>query len=151
VDTILPSTEEEWMAFRIDLTLDCANPTRLAGFWKLALGYEDEPPPAPFATRQEWLQQFDLSEDDADDGAWLCDPDGVGPRLVLQQVPEPKVVKNRLHMDVRVAGAGSAEERWARITEVVDRLATAGATRLQEFPGHHVVMADPEGNEFDVC
>jgi hypothetical protein len=43
------------MAFRIDLTLDCASPTKLAEFWKLALGYEDEPPPAPFASRQEWL------------------------------------------------------------------------------------------------
>jgi hypothetical protein len=139
------------MAVRIDLTLDCANPTRLAEFWKLALGYEDEPPPAPFATRQEWLQQFDLSEDDADDGAWLHDPAGIGPRLSLLQVPEPKVVKNRLHMDVRVAGAGSAEQRWTRITEAVDRLAAAGATALQEFPGHHVVMADPEGNEFCVC
>ena len=39
------------MAARIDLTLDCANPARLAAFWKLTLGYEDEPPPAPFATR----------------------------------------------------------------------------------------------------
>ena len=33
------------MAVRIDLTFDCADPTALAGFWKLALGYEDEPPP----------------------------------------------------------------------------------------------------------
>jgi hypothetical protein len=36
-------TEEQRMAARIELTLDCANPTRLASFWKLALGYEDEP------------------------------------------------------------------------------------------------------------
>lgn len=136
------------MGVRIDLTLDCANPTKLAEFWKLALGYVDEPPPPPFATREEWLQQFDLSEDDADDGAWLCDPDGVGPRLFLQQVSEPKVAKNRVHLDVRVAGRGSDDERWARITEAVDRLTTAGATALQHFPGHHVVMADPEGNEF---
>lgn len=139
------------MAVRIDLTLDAANPTRLAEFWKLALGYEDEPPPAPFATREEWLQQFDLSEDDGDDGAWLRDPAGVGPRLFIQQVPEPKVAKNRLHMDVRIAGKGSADERWARIIEAVDRLTAAGGTALQKFPGHHVVMADPEGNEFDLC
>jgi hypothetical protein len=84
------------MAVRVDLTLDCANPTRLAEFWKLALGYGDEPPPAPFATRQEWLQQFDLAEDDTDDAAWLHDPAGIGPRLSLLQVPEPKVAKNRL-------------------------------------------------------
>jgi hypothetical protein len=139
------------VAGRIDLTFDCASPTRLAPFWKLALGYEDEPPPAPFATREEWLAQFDLSEDDSDDGAWLHDPTGRGPRLCLLQVPEPKVAKNRLHMDVRVAGEGPPEERWARITETVDRLTAAGGTVLQEFPGHHVVMADPEGNEFCVC
>jgi hypothetical protein len=139
------------MAARIDLTLDCAYPSRLSEFWKLALGYVDEPPPAPFTTREEWLQQFDLSEDDADDAAWLCDPAGVGPRLSLQQVCEPKVAKNRLHIDVRVAGQGTAEERWARITGTVQRLTAAGATALQSFPGHHVVMADPEGNEFCVC
>jgi hypothetical protein len=46
------------MAATIDLTLDCANPPALAAFWKLALEYQDEPPPAPFATREEWLQQY---------------------------------------------------------------------------------------------
>ncbi|MBT2386535.1 VOC family protein [Streptomyces sp. ISL-11] len=139
------------MAFRIDLTLDCADPTRLAEFWKLALGYVDEPPPAPFATREEWLQQFDLSEDDAEDGAWLCDPAGAGPRLFLQQVREPKVAKNRLHLDVRVTGQDSAGDRWAVITRTVGRLAAAGATVLREVQDHHVVMADPEGHEFCVC
>ena len=138
------------MAVRIDLTLDCANATRLADFWKLALGYHDEPPPAPYATRQEWLQAVDPGEDPAD-GAWLCDPDGIGPRLSLLRVPEPKVAKNRLHLDLRVAGTGTPEERWARITNQVDRLAAAGATVLQRFPHHHVVMADPEGNEFCVA
>jgi hypothetical protein len=54
-------------------------------------------------------------------------------------------------MDVRVAGTGSAGERWTRITEAVDRPTAAGATTLREFPGHHVVMADPEANEFCVC
>jgi hypothetical protein len=138
------------MAVRIDLTLDCANAARLADFWKLALGYQDEPPPAPYATRQEWLQAVDPGED-PDDGAWLCDPDGIGPRLSLLRVPEPKVAKNRLHLDLRVAGTGTPEERWARITNEVDRLAAAGATALERFPHHHVVMADPEGNEFCVA
>jgi len=139
------------VTLRIDLTLDCASPKSQAEFWKLALGYEDEPPPPPFATREEWLQQFDPADDDADDGAWLRDPAGTGPRLSLLQVAEPKTAKNRLHMDVRVAGQGSPDERWARITEAVDQLTAAGATALQEFAGHHVVMADPEGNEFCVC
>ena len=94
------------MAVRIDLTLDCANAARLADFWKLALGYQVDPPPAPYATRQEWLQAVDPGED-PDDGAWLCDPDGIGPRLSLLRVPEPKVAKNRLHLDLRVAGTGT--------------------------------------------
>jgi glyoxalase superfamily protein len=87
----------------------------LAAFWKLALGYQDEPPPAPFATRQEWLQEAD-PEAGPDDGAWLHHPDRIGPRLSLLRVPEPKVAKNRLHPDLRVAGTGSPEERWARTT-----------------------------------
>jgi hypothetical protein len=142
---------EDRVAARVDLTLDCANPTRLAEFWKLALGYEDEPPPAPVATGQEPLEQLDLADDPADDGAWLRDPDGTGPRLFLQQVLEPRRAKNRLHMDVRVTGDGEPEQRWATVTDTVDRLVAAGATVLLEFRGHHVVMADPEGNEFCVC
>jgi hypothetical protein len=130
--------------------LDTADAPRLAEFWKLALGYIDEPPPSPYASREEWLEQFDLPEDDGN-GAWLCDPDGVGPRLSLIDVPEPKVAKNRMHIDIRVSGQSSPEQRWARITDHVDRLTTAGATVLWVDDGHHVRMADPEGNEFDVC
>ncbi|MFG2918270.1 VOC family protein [Kitasatospora sp. NPDC048298] len=98
------------MAAKIDLTLECANAQLLADFWKTALGYVDEPPPAPFKTREEWLAQFDLPEGGSeDDGAWLCDPDGVGPRLSILKVSEPKTAKNRLHIDVRVPGHGSPE------------------------------------------
>ena len=78
-------------------------------------------------------------------------PDRAGPRLCLLEVPEPKVAKNRLHIDVRVAGQGTGEERWARITGKVEQLRAAGGTVLNEFQGHHVVMADPEGNEFCVA
>ncbi|KUO15703.1 VOC family protein [Streptomyces dysideae] len=140
------------MAARIDLTLDCTNAPLLGVFWKTALGYVDEPPPPPFATREEWLAQFDLPEDDSvDDVAWLCDPDGVGPRLSILRVPEPKTAKNRLHIDVRVPGHGSPEERWARIRAESERLVKAGGSVQEEFTGHHIVMADPEGNEFCVA
>ncbi|GGP66002.1 VOC family protein [Saccharothrix coeruleofusca] len=139
------------MAAGIDLTLDCADAQLLAAFWKTALGYVDEPPPAPFATREQWLAQFGLPEgESADDGAWLCDPDGVGPRLCILKVPEPKTAKNRLHIDIRVPGQGSPDERWARIKAEAERLVLAGGSVLEEFEGHHVVMADPEGNEFCV-
>jgi hypothetical protein len=139
------------MAARIDLTLDCADPARLAAFWKLALGYADEPPPAPFATREEWLREYGDPGDTADDGAWLHDPAGNGPRLSLLRVPEPKRAKNRLHIDIRVAGTGDNAQQWAAVTETAARLAAAGATVIQEYPGQHVVMADPEGNEFCVA
>jgi len=138
------------MLTTLDLTLDCANAAALAEFWKLALGYEDEPSPAPFATRKEWLAHHGVPEEECDGGAWLHDPNGIGPRLSLLQVPEPKVAKNRLHIDVRVAGTGSADERWDRICEAVNRLTAAGATVVQEFSHHHIVMADPKGNEFCV-
>ncbi|WP_370950244.1 VOC family protein [Amycolatopsis sp. cg5] len=69
-----------------------------------------------------------MPDDDENDAAWLHDPDGVGPALFLQRVPEPKQGKVRLHMDVRVAGG-------AVLT-----------TELHRF----VVMKDPEGHEFCV-
>ena len=139
------------MLNRVDLTLDCTDAEVLAAFWKTAVGYVDEPPPPPFATRQEWLQSFGEPASDRLGGAWLHDPTGVAPRLCLLEVPEEKVAKNRLHFDLRVAGSGTPEERWTRITTEVARLRAAGASMLAIFDGLHVVMADPEGNEFCVC
>lgn len=140
------------MTIRISLTLDCVDAALLGRFWKTALGYVDEPPPAPFTTREEWHASFGLAADDSvDDGAWLCDPDGFGPPLSILKVPEPKTAKNRLHIDVRVPGHGSSEERWARIRAKAELLVAAGGTAVEEFDGHHIVMADPEGNEFCVA
>ena len=70
-------------------TLNC-----LAAFSKTAAGYVDEPPPEPFATREEWLLQFADEFDDGMDAAWLHDPIGVTLRLSLLQVPEPKTNTN---------------------------------------------------------
>jgi glyoxalase superfamily protein len=133
------------VAVRVDLTLDCVRAAEQAVFWKLALGYEDEPPPAPFATREEWVASFGPPEEDEGDGAWLRDPAGVGPRLSLLEVPEPKVAKNRLHLDVRVPGG------WPGLQAKVAELVGAGATVLASFGEHHVTLADPEGNEFCVA
>lgn len=66
-------------------------------------------------------------------------------------MPEQKVAKNRLHIDVRVAGAGRPEEQWGRITAKAAELMAAGATVVGEHAEHHIVMADPDGNEFCVC
>ena len=139
------------MALRVDLTFDCARAVELAQFWKLALGYVDEPPPAPFRTREEWAASFGPPGDDEGGGAWLHDPEGIGPRLVFREVPEPKVAKNRLHIVVRGGRAGSAGQVWARVEGKVAELVAAGATVLTVAGTHHVVMADPEGNEFCVA
>jgi len=120
------------MLTKLELTLDCANAAALAEFWKRAIGYVDAPQPAPLGV------------------AWLVDPRGVAPSLCLLEVPEPKTVKNRLHVDLVVSGDGPPEERWRRVTDEVARPRAAGASLLAEFPEHHVVMADPEGNEFCV-
>ena len=145
---------------KLQLTIDCAEPERLAAFWAAALGYRVEPPPAPFATwRAYWLDQG-VSEEEL--GAGDCsdsviDPDGVGPRIWFQQVPEPKAVKNRLHLDLGVSGGRGVPfaTRKERVLAQVALLETAGASRLRvedsEGSGSFfVVMEDPEGNEFCV-
>ncbi|HYS36495.1 MAG TPA: VOC family protein [Pseudonocardiaceae bacterium] len=142
------------MATRWSVTIDCAHPTKLAEFWALALGYIEKPPPDGFASWPEWLVQHDIPEDEWDDGAYLSDPDGVGPSLSFLRVPESKVVKNRLHIDIQIGGGRDTpwEVRWPRVLELVGRLTAAGATVVHEDEWlgkpDHVVMADPEGNEF---
>ena len=64
---------------------------------------------------------------------------------------EPKTAKNRLHLDLRVSGDGTPEQKWSRVTDEVARLTAAGAVALHTFAGHHVVMADSEGNEFCIA
>jgi hypothetical protein len=80
------------------------------------------------------------------------DPSGVGPRLFFQRVPEGKVVKNRLHLDVRVGTGLVGEERLAALEAEYARLAALGATRVRllvadEHNESCLVMRDAEGNE----
>jgi hypothetical protein len=142
------------MAIRWSLTIDCAHPAKLAKFWALALGYVEKPPPAGFGSWEEWFAHYGVPEEEWDEGAYLADPDGIGPNLSFLQVPESKVVKNRLHLDVQVGGGRDTpwEIRWPLVSEAVERLTAAGATviRQDNMQGKpdHVVMVDPEGNEF---
>jgi Glyoxalase-like domain len=145
------------MATRIQIVFDCADPDRLTPFWADALGYKPMDPPAGF---DDWLAYWrSLGVPDEElQGATavhLVDPDGVGPRLYFQQVPEPKVVKNRLHLDLDASGGRAVPlaTRRRRVDAEAARLVGAGATRLRvlEQPGvdhYAVVMQDPEGNEF---
>jgi hypothetical protein len=144
------------MSARWGLTVDCARPVELAAFWALALGYLSPPPPAGHASWEEWFTDQNVPAEEWGDGAYLADPGGVLPSLSFQKVPEPKVVKNRLHIDVQAGGGRDQpwEERRLRVVAAVERLVAAGATVVREdvVDGRldHVVMADPEGNEFDV-
>jgi predicted enzyme related to lactoylglutathione lyase len=114
------------MQARLEIVLDCSEPEQLMGFWRDALGYH--------------VHYSDPSL------AVLVSDDGiVSPPLLLQQVPEPKAQKNRMHFDI-VAGDVEAE---------VKRLEALGGRRLhdgvQKFGQvRWVTMADPEGNEFCV-
>lgn len=139
------------------LTVDCSRPGELARFWALALGYEPASVPVGFATWAEWFRHHGVPEHEWDDGAYLSDPDGVGPTLSFLKVPESKVAKNRLHVDVKAGGGRSTpwERRWPLVLATVERLAAAGATVVKQHDdgdgrGDHVEMLDPEGNEFCV-
>jgi predicted enzyme related to lactoylglutathione lyase len=107
------------------LSVDCADAEKVAGFWSAALGRPVRPGAAA--------------------GSAAVEPgEGAGPLMLFHQVPEPKTVKNRWHLDL-VTTETEAETR---------RLLGLGATVLRVFEenGRHqwTTLADPEGNEFDL-
>ncbi|MFF9410778.1 VOC family protein [Streptomyces anandii] len=117
-----------------ELVVDCHDPERLAAFWCAALGFK----------------VIERSEGKVEIGSWVPTVEEVRarqmpPTLVFIRVPEGKTVKNRLHLDVSPIDGSTDEE--------VARLLGLGAARVDvgQGPGRGwVVMADPEGNEFDV-
>jgi len=123
-----------------------------------------EPPPAGFATWTDYWRHLGVPEDELDDTGQpdsdadsVVDPEGVGPRIFFHPVPEGKVVKNRVHLDLSVSGGRSVplEQRRLLVRAKVDELLAAGATRLtvlftEGLDHYGEVLADPEGNEFCV-
>jgi predicted enzyme related to lactoylglutathione lyase len=109
------------------ITVDCADPYELAGFWSAATGYPRHPDDRP-----------------DDPAALLMALDGEGPGLLFVAVPEPKSVKNRLHFDLQPIDCSREEE--------VERLVGLGATVVADHRrpdgSGWVVLVDPEGNEF---
>jgi hypothetical protein len=109
-----------------DICFDCADPHRLARFWADVLGYTirlPEPATTP-------------------DVSIALDPPAGGLRIWCNQVPEPKVVKNRVHIDINLPDRAEME-----------RLQRRGARALREVRDAEgrllwTIMADPEGNEF---
>jgi Glyoxalase-like domain len=116
---------------QVQITFDCAEPERVARFWCEVLGYTLPP-------------DFDRA---------CVDPTGAGPRLYFQRVPEGKVVKNRVHLDVRVGTGLTGDERVATLEAECARLVALGATRVRLLPADDenescLLMQDIEGNEF---
>jgi hypothetical protein len=103
------------------VTFDCADALRVATFWAATLG-------------------SDVDEESTSDKAYVEAPGWGGPNMWFNRVPEPKIAKNRMHLDLRAPGGVHAE---------VARLQGLGATTVREGT-ELVVMADPEGNEFCV-
>jgi catechol 2,3-dioxygenase-like lactoylglutathione lyase family enzyme len=142
------------MSRDVQITLDCADPAVLAAFWAEVLGYELQGPPPGFESWEQALDALGVPPEARNDRSAVVDPDGGGPRMFFQRVPEPKQVKNRMHVDVRAAPGLQGDDRMAALEAEALRLVSHGATRLERFDPEpplgagHIVMADPEGNEF---
>ncbi len=150
------------MSRHLQITFDAHDPRALSSFWRDALGYVHPGPPGtdvpegadPLAAWDDFLARIGVPEDQRNTRSAIEDPDGHGPRVFFQQVPEGKVAKNRVHLDVRAAPELQGEERMAALEAECERLVALGATRarrLEPAPplgAGHIVMADPEGNEF---
>jgi Glyoxalase-like domain len=141
------------MARSLQIVIDCAHPDALSRFWAEALGYILQPPPEGFSSWEEFLIAHDIPFE-PDSASAVVDPDGTGPRFYFQRVPEPKTAKNRMHVDLNVAGREmSSAERTTLVDAEVDRLIALGANKVRiatERGEYWTVMQDPEGNEFCV-
>lgn len=150
------------MSATVQITVDARDPRRLSLFWKEVLGYVHPGPPGvelaagedPLAAWDEFLERSGVPEQLRNSASALEDPDGTRPRLFFQQVPEDKVAKNRMHLDVRTASELDGDERMAALEARCEQLLALGARRLERHEPDapmsigFLVMTDPEGNEF---
>ncbi|MFC7375130.1 VOC family protein [Brachybacterium sp. GCM10030268] len=150
------------MSSTIQITIDARDPRALSTFWRDVLGYVHPAPPGttvaagedPLAAWDEFLERSGIPPEQRYSASALEDPDGTGPRVFFQQVLEGKVVKNRVHLDVRTASELRGAERMEALEEEAQRLLGLGAARLFRHEPEppmsigFLVMADPEGNEF---
>jgi catechol 2,3-dioxygenase-like lactoylglutathione lyase family enzyme len=142
------------MARDVQITFDCADPAALSAFWAEALGYRLADPPAGFETWDQALDALGVPPENRNDASAVVDPEGSRPRLFFQRVPEGKQAKNRVHLDVRAAPGLEGDARMAALEAEAERLISHGATRHKRYEpdpplgAGHIVMTDPEGNEF---
>lgn len=140
------------MGRRLQIAIDCSDPARLAAFWAEVLSYTPVDPPGG---HESWIE-FSVGEahDPGEQWMMIADPEGRGPTVLFHRVPEPKIVKNRLHLDVWPPRVDPEADVHHVVETEVAKLVGLGATRLRtrdddgEF---YVVMQDPEGNEFCVA
>jgi hypothetical protein len=140
-------------ALEVQVTFDCADPGGLAEFWCEVLGYQLQPPPDGFASWDAALDAWGVPPEARNDRSAAVDPAGRGPRLFFQKVPEGKQAKNRVHLDVRAAPGLEGADRTAAQEARAEKLVALGGrvlNRVEPGPldGGHIVMQDPEGNEF---
>ena len=144
------------MGTKIQVVIDCADPASQAAFWGEALHYQVPAPPAEFASWDDWARAQGIPEESWNDARAIEDPEGEGPRVFLQKVPEGKVAKNRMHLDLNVGGGHSVplEARRKLVDAEVARLKALGASdrrgSIDQRGEYWVRMNDPEGNEFCV-
>ncbi len=112
-------------------TIDCADPGRLVTFWTEALGYR---------VFGDW-----------GDYVLLVPAGGDGVRIGLQRVPEPKVGKNRAHLDFVTKDRHAEVERLVTLGGRVSGEGTRVIDESRPLRSTWTVMADPEGNEFCVA
>lgn len=150
------------VATQVQITFDCHDPAVLSRFWAEALRYRIPAPPGtelapgqdPLAAWDEFLAGIGVPESEWNSRSAAEDPSGQGPRLFFQRVPEDKVTKNRVHLDLRVAAGSVGEERMAELEAECSRLIALGAARVVRhdpappMEAGFIVMTDPEGNEF---
>ena len=82
-----------------------------------------------FDAWHEFLGRIGVPESEWNSRSAAEDPEGAGPRLFFQRVPEGKIVKNRVHLDVRAAPGLEGDERMAALEAECERLVGLGATR----------------------
>ncbi|MEV6661103.1 VOC family protein [Nocardia fluminea] len=150
------------MSRHIQVTFDAHDPAGLSTFWRDALGYVHPGPPGvevpagvdPLAVWDQFLARLGVPAEERNSKSAIEDPEGHGPRVFFQRVPEGKVAKNRVHLDVRAAPGLQGDERMAALEAECARLVALGGTRVERFEPEPpmsagwIVMTDPEGNEF---
>lgn len=142
----------------VQVVIDCEKPHDLADWWAETLGWEVEPQDATFIQSMIDKGMASKEETTTHNGALVFasgaavrpeSPSGSGqPRLLFQLVPEPKTVKNRIHLDLRHDRDSDFDLVAFRVS-LMERGATE-VGRGQQGPHHWVTLADPEGNEFCV-